>query len=79
MYDIRIHKGLSHLQAINSIFKKMDHEYKATQGESVFDQIEEIPEQLDFASKGKHTPDFEVKGWNPDLKQRYYKHFEQER
>ncbi len=79
MYNMRINKGLSHLQAINGIFKKMDIEYKATQGESVFDQIEEIPEQMDFAGKDKHIPDFKVKEWNPDLKQRYYKHFEQER
>jgi hypothetical protein len=79
IYDIRIHEGLSHLQAINSIFKEMDHAYKATNGKSIFDQIVKIPEQMGFASKDKYTPDFEAKGWKPLLERRYYKRFNQER
>lgn len=79
MYDIRIHEGLSHLQAINSVFKEMDHIYKATNGKSVFGHIEEISEQMGFASKGRLAPDLEAKGWNPNLKRRYYNRFDQER
>ncbi|MGA9048467.1 MAG: hypothetical protein WB588_05685 [Dehalococcoidia bacterium] len=79
MYDMRIHEGLSHLQSINSIFKDMDHAYKATNGRSVFDQIDEMREQTGLASKGKYLPNFKAKDWNPELRQRYYKHFKQNR
>lgn len=79
MYDIRLHEGLSPLQASNSIFKEMDHAYKATNGKSVFDHIDKMPDQMGFASKGKHTPDLKVKDWNPELKPRYFKHFKQNR
>ncbi|MHB8085170.1 MAG: hypothetical protein ACYDHZ_05060 [Dehalococcoidia bacterium] len=79
MYDIRIHEGLSHLQAINSIFKDMDQAYKATDGRSVFDRIDEMPEKTGLASKEKYLPDFKARDWNPDLRQRYYKHFKQNR
>ena len=79
MYDIRIHEGLSHLQAVNSIFKEMDHGYKTTNGKSVFGQIGEMPEPMGFASKGKYTPAFAMNEWNPELKRRYYRHFDQNR
>jgi len=79
MYDLRIREGLSPLQASNSIYKEMDHVYKATNGKSVFDHIDKIPEDMDFAGKGKHTPDLKVKEWNPELKPRYFKHFRQKR
>jgi hypothetical protein len=79
MYEIRMHEGLSHLQSINSIFKDMDHAYKATNGRSVFDRIDEMPEQTGLAGKGKYLPDFKARDWNPELRQRYYKHFKQNR
>ncbi|MGA2367128.1 MAG: hypothetical protein ABSF74_00935 [Dehalococcoidia bacterium] len=79
MYDIRIHEGLSHLQAVNSIFKDMDHAYRATNGRSIFDRIDEMPVQTGFAGKVKYLPDFKAKDWNPELRQRYFKHFKQNR
>jgi len=79
MYDRRIQEGLSHLQAINSIFREMDRKYRATKGKSIFDQIEGISKQVDFASKDGLSPDFTAKGWKPDLKRRYYKRFQQGR
>jgi hypothetical protein len=79
MHDMRMHEGLSHLQATNSIFKEMDYTYKATNGKSVFDQIDKIPEQMGSVGKSKYTQDFKAKEWNPELKPRYFKHFKQSR
>lgn len=79
MYDMRIHEGMSHLQAINSIFKDMDHAYNAVNGKSVFDHIDDIPEAVGVASKDKHARDFTARDWHPELKRRYFKHFRQNR
>ena len=79
MHDMRMHEGLSHLQATNSIFKEMDHAYRATNGKSIFDLIDEMPEHMDSAGKGKNTADFKAKERNPELKPRYFKHFKQNR
>jgi hypothetical protein len=79
MYDVRIHEGLSHLQAVNRVFKEMDHTYRATDGKSVSDRIDGIQDHMGFAVKGKHIPDLKVSEWNPELKPRYFKHFRQKR
>jgi hypothetical protein len=79
MHDMRMHEGLTHLQATNSIFKEMDYTYKATNGKSVFDQIDKILEQVGSASKSKYSADFKAKDWNPELKPRYFRHYKQAR
>ncbi|MGD0856836.1 MAG: hypothetical protein ABSA18_13690 [Dehalococcoidia bacterium] len=79
MHEMKMHEGLSHLQATNSVFKEMDHEYRATNGQSVFGQIDVIPGQVNGANKGKYTSDFKAKERNPELKRRYYKRFQQKR
>jgi hypothetical protein len=79
MHEMKMHEGPSHLQATNSVFKEMDHEYRATNGQSVFGQIDVIPGQVNGANKGKYTSDFKAKERNPELKRRYYKRFQQKR
>ncbi len=79
MYEMRIHEGLSHLQAINSIFKDMDHAYNAVNGKSALDHIDEIPEPVSVVSKDKHAPAFTTRDWPPKLKRRYFKNFRQNR
>jgi hypothetical protein len=79
MYDMRIREGLSHLRAINSIFKDMDEAYRATNGRSVYDRIDELPEGMGSAGRGNYLPDFKARDWNPELRQRYFKHFKQSR
>ena len=73
MYDMRIHQGLSHLQAVSTAFKEMDHEYKTTNGKVVFDQIDKISERVNTTGQDKFTRIFKTKEWNPDLKPRYFK------
>jgi len=77
-YDKPDTRGLSHIQTINSIFKRDDQEYKASKGKAIFDQIEEIQKQMDSDIRSRLTPDFKEKEWHR-FKRRYYKKFEQER
>jgi hypothetical protein len=42
----------------------------------VFDQIEQILKRKDLIGQDKYNPDFKAKEWNPELKRRYYQHFD---